>query len=52
MLSRIHSSAVVGIDAYPVEVEVDIANGLPAFNIVGLPDTACREAADRRRAGL
>ncbi|OGW91959.1 MAG: hypothetical protein A3D28_02930 [Omnitrophica bacterium RIFCSPHIGHO2_02_FULL_63_14] len=52
MLSRIHSSAVVGIDAYPVEVEVDIANGLPAFNIVGLPDTACRESADRVRAAL
>lgn len=46
------SSAVVGIEAYPVEVEVDIANGLPAFNIVGLPDTACRESADRVRAAV
>ncbi len=47
MLSKVLSSAVIGIDAFPVEVEVDISNGLPAFNIVGLPDTACRESADR-----
>ncbi|HTL71250.1 MAG TPA: YifB family Mg chelatase-like AAA ATPase, partial [Candidatus Eisenbacteria bacterium] len=52
MLSRVFSCAVYGIDAYPVEVEVDIANGLPSFNIVGLPDTACRESADRVRAAL
>ncbi len=52
MLSKVLSSAVVGIDAYPVEVEVDIGNGLPAFNIVGLPDTACRESADRVRAAI
>lgn len=52
MLSTVFSSAVLGIDAYPVEVEVDIANGLPKFNIVGLPDTACRESADRVRAAI
>ena len=52
MLSKVLSSTVVGIDAFPVEVEVDIANGLPAFNIVGLPDTACRESADRVRAAI
>lgn len=52
MLSTVFSSAVVGIEAYPVEVEVDISNGLPAFNIVGLPDTACRESADRVRAAI
>ncbi len=52
MLSKILSSAVVGIEAYRVEVEVDIANGLPAFSIVGLPDTACRESQDRVRAAI
>ncbi len=52
MLARVLSSAVVGIEAFPVEVEVDIANGLPAFAIVGLPDAACRESADRVRAAL
>ncbi len=52
MLAVVHSSAVLGIDAFPVEVEVDISNGLPAFNIVGLPDAACRESADRVRAAI
>ncbi|MBI2095067.1 MAG: YifB family Mg chelatase-like AAA ATPase [Candidatus Omnitrophica bacterium] len=52
MLSTVFSSAVFGIDASPVEVEVDISNGLPAFNIVGLPDTACRESADRVRSAI
>ncbi len=52
MLANVLSSTVVGIDAYLVEVEVDIANGLPAFNIVGLPDAACRESADRVRAAI
>ncbi len=52
MFATVLSSAVVGIDAHPVEVEVDIANGLPGFNIVGLPDTACRESADRVRAAI
>ncbi len=52
MLATVSSSAVLGIEAYSVEVEVDISNGLPAFNIVGLPDTACRESADRVRAAI
>src|SRR6185295_2299353 len=52
MLAKALSSAVAGIDAHPVEVEVDIGNGLPAFNIVGLPDTACRESGDRVRAAV
>ena len=52
MLARVLSSAVFGIEAFTVEVEVDIANGLPAFNIVGLPDTACRESLDRVRAAV
>ncbi len=38
MLAKVLSSAVLGVDAYTVEVEVDIALGLPSFNTVGLPD--------------
>lgn len=52
MLATVLSSCVFGIDAHIVEVEVDISNGLPAFNIVGLPDTACRESSDRVRAAI
>ena len=37
MLARVHSAAVLGIDAYLVDVETDIANGLPSFTTVGLP---------------
>jgi magnesium chelatase family protein len=46
------SSAVYGIEAHLVEAEVDISSGLPSFNIVGLPDAACRESADRVRAAI
>jgi magnesium chelatase family protein len=47
VLSRVLSSAVLGIDAYVVEVEVDITHGLPAFATVGLPETAVKESKDR-----
>jgi len=43
---------VVGLDGYIVQVEVDISPGLPAFNIVGLPDAAVQEAKERVRAAL
>ncbi|MBI4689227.1 MAG: YifB family Mg chelatase-like AAA ATPase [Nitrospirae bacterium] len=53
MLSKILSASVVGIDAYPVDVEVDIASrGLPHFSVVGLPDAAVKESKDRVRAAL
>jgi len=42
----------VGLDGAVVEVEVDISPGLPAFNIVGLPDTAVQEARERVRAAI
>jgi len=51
-LARIHSAAVLGIHAFPVEVEVDIQEGLPSFSTVGLPDAAVRESRDRVRAAL
>jgi magnesium chelatase family protein len=53
MLSKVLSASVIGIDAYAVEVEVDIASrGLPHFSLVGLPDAAVKESRDRVRAAL
>lgn len=52
MLATTQSCAVVGLDGYIVQVEVDISPGLPAFNIVGLPDTAVQEARERVRAAV
>ena len=52
MLARVNSCAVVGLDGVLIEVEVDITNGLPAFNIVGLPDTAVQEARERVRSAI
>lgn len=53
MLARVNSSAVVGLDAVPVEVEVDVASqGLPSFTIVGLPDKAVEEARERVRSAI
>ncbi|MCL5438831.1 MAG: YifB family Mg chelatase-like AAA ATPase [Patescibacteria group bacterium] len=53
MLAKVNSSAVVGLDAVPVEVEVDIASqGLPSFTIVGLPDKAVEEARERVRSAI
>lgn len=52
MLTKIYSAAVVGIDAEIVEVEVDVAPGLPKVIIVGLPDTAVKEAQERVRSAI
>ena len=53
MLSIVLSASIIGIDAHPVEVEVDITSrGLPHFSMVGLPDTAVKESRDRVRAAL
>lgn len=52
MLATISSATVLGVDGQPVQVEAHISNGLPGFTIVGLPDTACREARDRVRAAM
>jgi magnesium chelatase family protein len=52
MLARIRSAAVLGIDAYAVDVEVDITNGLPTFATVGLPHGAVREGRERIAAAL
>ena len=53
MLSKILSASIIGIEAHPVEVEVDISSrGLPHFSMVGLPDAAVKESRDRVRAAL
>jgi magnesium chelatase family protein len=52
MLSRVISSAVQGIDAYLVDVETNIANGLPHFSTVGLPDNAVKESKERVEAAI
>jgi magnesium chelatase family protein len=51
-LARTYSVALVGVTGHVVEVEADIANGLPGMTLVGLPDTALREARDRIRAAI
>lgn len=52
MLSKVTACGLMGIDGYPVSVETDISNGIPAFDIVGLGDTAVREAKERVRAAI
>lgn len=50
MVKKITSFGISGIDAFMVDVETDLARGLPAFDIVGMPDTAVREAKERVRS--
>ena len=52
MLAKVISAATMGIDGYRVDVEVDISTGLPAFDIVGLPDNAVRESKERVRTAI
>lgn len=52
MLAKINSMGLSGIDGYLVSVEADIGNGLPAFDVVGLPDIAVKESRERVRAAL
>lgn len=51
-LAKVRSVALKGIEGIPVDVEVDIGSGLPAFNIVGLPDAPVQEARERVRAAI
>jgi magnesium chelatase family protein len=52
LLAKVLSSAVLGIDAYRVEVEVDISSGLPAFATVGLPEAAVKESRERVKSAI
>ena len=52
MLSKIKSFGLVGIEGYPVDVEVDLNNGIPAYDVVGLPDASIKEGKDRIRSAI
>ena len=52
MLATTHASTLIGLDVHPVQVEVDIARGLPAFDLVGLAEAAVRESRTRVRAAI
>ncbi|HKA91063.1 MAG TPA: YifB family Mg chelatase-like AAA ATPase [Haliangiales bacterium] len=52
MIAKLTSAALYGIDAYPVEVEVDVSPGLPGYHVVGMPATSVREGATRIRAAV
>jgi magnesium chelatase family protein len=51
-LARAHAIALVGVQGHAVEIEVDIENGMVALLLIGLPDTALREARDRIRSAI
>jgi len=52
MIYKVYSCSIYGINGYIIEVEVDLSNGLPGFDIVGLPDTTVKEAKERVRAAI
>ncbi len=52
MLAKVESCTILGINGIPLEIEVDLADGLPAFDIIGLPDASVREAKERVRAAI
>jgi magnesium chelatase family protein len=52
MLAKVKSFGLLGIEAYPIEIEVYVARGLPTFNLVGMADTAIRESRERVKAAI
>jgi len=52
MVCKVITSAIIGLDAHKVEVEVDTVNSLPSISIVGLADTAINEARERVRSAI
>lgn len=52
MISKVKSAACVGIQAYPVDIEVDVTTGLPQLNVVGLPDLSIKESKERVRSAI
>lgn len=52
MFAKVYSMGLYGMDAFPVEVEADLSQGLPLFEVVGLPDAAVKESRDRVRAAM
>jgi magnesium chelatase family protein len=52
VLATVTSATLIGVEGRQIAVEVHVANGLPGFSVVGLPDATCREARDRVRAAV
>ena len=52
MLSKVLSYGLLGIEAYPIEIEVDVRQGLPSINFAGLPDQATKESKDRIKCAI
>src|SRR3954454_2647061 len=52
VLAAVRSATLIGVDGQPVTVEVHVSSGLPAYQVVGLPDAAVRESRERVRAAL
>ena len=52
MYAKVYGETTCGINGEQIIVEVDISNGLPSFDIVGLPDTSVKESRERVRAAL
>jgi magnesium chelatase family protein len=52
MISKVNSISLIGVDGFIVEIEVDVQNGMPVFNMVGLPDTVVKESKERVRSAI
>ncbi len=52
MLAKVYSFGLLGIEAYPVEIEVDVSRGLPSITLVGLADTSIRESRERVKSAI
>ncbi len=52
VLARVHSGSLIGIDAHPVDVEIDVYPGLPSITVVGLPDSAVKESTARVKSAI
>ena len=52
MFAKLNSMGIFGMDAFPVSVEIDLSQGLPSFDVVGLPDASVRESRERVRAAM
>ena len=52
MIAKVNGFALIGLEGVPIEVEVDMNNGLPAFDVVGLADTAVKESKERVRSAI
>lgn len=52
MIAKINCFSLIGLNGFPIDVEVDINNGLPAFEVVGLADTAVKESKERVRSAI